>query len=239
MNRFYPTTTKTLSLSAALIAGLFFSDSIFAQQNVRNSKPTLNPISDYITRFSTDIRYIELEGITAGDEDDQEVKIDVSTEDKDLIENIGVDLVDNGKAIIYYQLKEGAVGSAKVKVVVTDNGETPASVSRTFHIITESLNHELAPDTALQAASRHLKAYPNPAVVSTRISFSTPHDEQLVAVELFTVSGAKVRRLFSGSTVAHQSYYVDVNSRDLAAGVYMVRLTGQSHSANMKLVVAK
>ena len=239
MNRFYPTSTKRLSITAALIAGLLFSNSTFAQQNVRNSKPTINPISDYVTRFSPDMRYIELEGITPGDEDDQEVKIDVSTEDKDLIENIGVDLVDNGRAFIYYQLKEGAVGSARIKVVVTDNGVAPASVSRTFHIITEALNHELAPDTVQQAASRLLKAHPNPAVTSTRISFSTPHDEQRVAVELFNVSGAKVRQLFSGSTVANKPYYVDVNSRTLAAGVYMVRLTGQAHSANLRLVVAK
>ena len=56
---------------------------------------------------------------------------------------------------------------------------------------------------------------------------------------MYTESGTKIKQLFMGSTLAHESYSVDVNSRNLAGGVYIVRLTGQSHTANLKLVVAK
>jgi hypothetical protein len=58
-------------------------------------------------------------------------------------------------------------------------------------------------------------------------------------VDIYTLSGAKIKQLFIGRTLAFQSYYVDVNSRNLATGVYIVRLTGQSHKANLKLVVAR
>jgi hypothetical protein len=240
MNFFYrPPTWKGIPMSISLLFSLFLSYSIQAQDNVRNSRPTLDQIPDYSTRFSTDLHFIELNGITAGEETDQEVIIAVSTGDKDLIESIEADLVDNGKAFIYYRLKEGATGTATVKVVVTDNGTTPSSFSRTFRIIAESLNRELPARPLLEAHNRHLKAFPNPAVLSTRIFFSTPVDEQRITLDMYTLSGVKIKQLFTGSTLARQSYSVDVNSRNLATGVYIIRLTGESHVSNLKLAVAR
>jgi hypothetical protein len=234
---YYPSKLNAISTSLALGLAIFLSGSIQAQVNTR---PTLDPITDYTTSFSTDIRYIELNGITPGEETDQDLTIAVSTGDEDLIENIGADLVDNGKAFINYRLKQGAAGTATVKVVVTDNGTTQSSITRTFHITIEGLNRELTTKYSLEEEANHdLKAIPNPALVSTRVFFSTPDDEQQVAVDLYTLSGAKIRQLFTGSTLAHRSYYVDVNSKSLAAGVYIVRLTGRSHTSNLKLVVAK
>lgn len=241
MNFYYnPSTWKGISISIPLAFSLFLSYSIQAQDNVSNSRPTLDRIPDYSTRFSTNLHFIELNGISAGEETDQEVTIAVSTGDEDLIESVEADLVDNGKAFISYRLKEGATGTATVKVVVTDNGATPASISRTFHITSESLIRGLPTKQLLQEAhNHHLKAFPNPALRSTRIYFSTPYDVQRVAVDMYTLSGVKIRQLFTGSTSARESYTVDVDSRNLATGVYIVRLTGQSHAANLKLVVAR
>lgn len=241
MNAFCnPSTWKGISMSISLVFILFLSYSIQAQDNVRNSRPTLDRIPDYSTRFSTDLHFIELNGITAGEETDQEVSIAVSTGDKDLIESVEADLVGNGKAFIYYRLKEGTTGTATVKVVVTDNGETPSSISQTFRITSESLNREVPTIPLLQEAYNHqLKAFPNPAVLSTRIYFSTPLDQQRVSVDMYALSGVKIMQLFAGSTSAHESYSVDVDSRKLATGVYIVRLTGQSPAVNLKLVVAR
>jgi hypothetical protein len=237
---FYPLKWNGISRSLALGLSIFLSCSIQAQVNVPNSRPTLDPIPDHTTSVSTDVRYIDLNGITPGEETDQQVSIDVSTEDKDLVESIGVDFVDNGKAVINYLLKAGAAGTATVKVVVKDNGATPSSFTRTFHIIIEALNRDLPTKSLLEeTVHHHLKAVPNPALVSSRVFFSTPNDEQSVVVDLYTLSGSKVKQLFTGSTLAGQPYYVDVNSRNLAAGVYIVRLTGQSHTSNLRLVVAK
>lgn len=226
-----------ISISLALGLTLFFSPAE-AQNNASNTRPTLDRISDYTTGFSKDVRYIELTGITPGDEIDQQVTIDVSTEDKDLIESIGADLVDNGKAFINYQLRPGAVGTATVKVVITDNGPTPSQVTRTFHIIIEGLTHEVDVKPE-QAFDDQLKAVPNPVVASTRIFFSTPSDNERVSVDLYSTSGIKLKQLFTGNTLANRPYYVDFNSKSLANGVYIVRLTGQSYTSNLKLVVTK
>lgn len=220
------------------LALLLFVSSITQAQNAANSRPTLDPISDHTTNFSKDVRYIEVTGITPGDEIDQQVSIDVSTEDKDLIESISADFVGNGKAFISYLLKEGAAGTATVKVVITDDAPVSASVSRSFHIIIDALNHEVVNESSIEEI-HSLKAVPNPAVASTRLFFSTPGDEQRVVVDLFTLSGTKIKQLFTGSTLANRPYAVDVNSKNLANGVYIVRLTGQSYSSNLKLVVAK
>ncbi len=235
-----PSTWKRIFMLLPLVFSLFLSCSIQAQDNVRNSRPTLDPIPDYSTRFSTDLHFIDLNGITAGEETDQELTIAVSTGDKDLIESIEADLVDNGKGFIYYRLKEGATGTATVKVVITDNGATPSSISRTFHIVSESLNREIPNKPLLQEAhSHHLKAIPNPASRSTRVYFSTPVDEQRIAVNIYTLSGVKIKQLFTGSTLARESYSVDVDSRNIPNGVYIVRLTGQSQAANLKLVITR
>ena len=237
---FNPSTWKGISMSISLVISLTLSYSSQAQDNVRNSRPTLDRIPDYSTRYSADLHFIELSGITAGDETDQEVSIAVSTGDIDLIESIEADLVDNGRAFIYYRLAEGAAGTATVKVVVSDNGAEQSSVTRTFHITCEGLNRDLPSKSILQEANNHhLKAFPNPAALSTRIYFSTPNDEQRVAVDMYTLAGVKIKQLFTGSTSARQSYSVYVNSRSLATGVYIVRLTGQSHAANLRLVVVR
>ena len=235
-----PSTWKGISTSISLLFCLFFSWSIQAQDNVRNSRPTLDRIPDYSTRFSTDLHFIELNGITAGEETDQEVTIAVTTGNKDLIESLDADLLDNGKAFINYRLREGATGTATVKVVVTDNGETPSSMSRTFHIISEALNHDIPTKPLFQEVhNHHLKAVPNPAALSTSVYFSTPGDEQRLSVDMYTLSGIKIRQLFTGSTLARKSYSVDVDSRDLATGISIVRLTGQSQITNLRLVVAR
>jgi hypothetical protein len=224
--------------SVALGLALVLSGSTQAQLNITNSRPTLDPIANDTTNFSPDIRYIELNGITPGEEADQQVSIAVATHDTDLVKSIGADLVDNGKAFINYQVREGAAGTATVKVVVTDNGATPSSFIRTFHITIEALNRELAPKSSIEASSL-LKAIPNPALVSTRIFFSTPHDEEIATVDLYTLSGAKIKQLFTGNMAVNRSYSVDVDVKNLASGVYVVRLTGQSQTSNLKLVVAK
>lgn len=223
----------------SLVISLFSSFSIQAQDNVGNSRPTLDRIPDHSTQVSADLHFIELSGITAGQESDQEVTIAVTTGDKDLIEFIDADLVGNGKAFISYRLKQGAVGTGTVKVVVSDNGATPASFSRTFHITAEGLTREFPTQPLSEVYNPHLKAIPNPSVLSTRIYFSTTDDEQQVTVDMYTLSGIKIRRLFTGSTLAHQYYSVNVDSRNLATGVYIVRLTGKANISNLKLVVAK
>jgi hypothetical protein len=224
----------------ALALGLFLSRPIQAQVSVSNSSPTLDAIADDTISFSPDIRYIELNGITPGEESDQQVSIVVSTQDSNMVRSIGADLVDNGKAFINYQLNEGATGTATVKVVVTDNGTIPSSFTRIFRITVEGLNHEIITEPPLEEeAATQLKAVPNPALASTRISFSTPQDEEHAVVDLYTLSGVKIQQLFTGSTLAQRPYYVDVSVKHLATGIYIVRLAGRSQTSNLKLAVAK
>jgi hypothetical protein len=223
-----------------LVLVLFVPVAMHAQNAGRNSRPTLDRIPDYSTRFSTDLHYIEVSGITAGDESDQELTISVSSGDDDFFESLEADLVGNSNAFINYRLKKGAVGTATVKVIVTDDGYVPASITRIFRITCEPLNHELSSKYLYKQESvQYMRAYPNPAGRSARVYFSTPHNEQRVAVDMYTLVGTKVRQLFTGSTVANESYAVDVNSALLANGVYLIRLTGHEHTEMLKLVVSK
>jgi hypothetical protein len=231
---------KRITTAVAVALAFLFSYSLQAQDIISNSPPTLDPVANDTTIQSSDIRYIELNGITPGQETDQQVQITVSTQDSDIVQSIGADLVDNGKAFINYQLKESATGTATVKVVITDNGPTPSSFTRIFHITIEKPERDLTTTSVPEeTVVEQMKAVPNPALLSTRLFFSTPQDEKLAVLDLYTLSGAKVLQLYAGNTLANRPYSVDVNVRNLATGVYIVRLTGQSQTSNLKLVVAK
>lgn len=212
-----------------------------AGQTIRstNTRPTFSPIADLTTRYSPDLRFIKLVNVTAGHEPDQEVNVSVSSKDQDLIETLGADLTGNGNGFIYYKLKQGATGTATVQVTVSDNAPVPAITTRIFHITVSSLLHDVPAITAPVITKTVLNAYPNPAIVSTQVWFSTPRDERSVAVDLYSLTGAKIRQLYNGSTKSGQSYSVSVNSRNLPAGVYLVRLAATSHTTQMQLAVGK
>lgn len=78
---------------------------------------------------------------------------------------------------------------------------------------------------------------PNPATRSTFVGVSTTTVRR-VTLDLFDVTGAKVRRLFSGiGTVDPTPVEIDVS--DLPVGVYFVRLNAGPCSKVRKLVVVR
>lgn len=81
-----------------------------------------------------------------------------------------------------------------------------------------------------------LQVHPNPAAMQSMLTIENPMHEA-VDVDLLTPSGAVVRRLQSGFTGATATMTIDV--RDLAAGMYFVRLQTGAHTVLQKLVVGR
>ena len=74
-----------------------------------------------------------------------------------------------------------------------------------------------------------LSAQPNPFRNRTMVSFSV-RETQKVVVEVFTVTGERVRLLHEGHTEANVSYQYEFEGNDLAPGVYLTRLTKENGS---------
>ncbi len=97
-----------------------------------------------------------------------------------------------------------------------------------------SASTDVTEQPAVNAPALHV--HPNPAAMQSMLTIENPTHEA-VDVDLLTPSGAVVRRLQSGFTGTRSTMTIDV--RDLAAGMYFVRLQAGAHTVQQKLVVER
>jgi hypothetical protein len=97
-----------------------------------------------------------------------------------------------------------------------------------------------APSEGPPAAFRLLPVVPNPALHRSRISFELP-EERAVRVEIFSVSGQRVRTLASGVRPAglHHALWdgADEAGGRVPAGIYFVSVRAGRAEARSKLVL--
>jgi hypothetical protein len=227
----------------ALLQPLAFS--VCAQNAAINSRPTLDGVDDIIVKSNGNTRFVALTGITPGDEQQQLTQVSVSNDNEALIDQLEVDQTSNGRAYIRYRLHPGASGSVNVSVRVNDNGYPAAEIGRSFNITVLPLqaytSHPKIPPTAVAAPPQKitLKAYPNPFVSNATITFSTPSDERQADLDVYSMSGEKIARLFQGSTIAGKSYSVPLGNAGLQPGVYIIKLTSSRQTEYVKLIFAQ
>ncbi len=79
---------------------------------------------------------------------------------------------------------------------------------------------------------------PNPVTVRARIAFTVPEDGPATIV-LYDLLGRQVARLFDGMATAGQLETITVDAADLAAGVYVYRLTHGTRAVTRTLNVTR
>lgn len=77
--------------------------------------------------------------------------------------------------------------------------------------------------------------YPNPFTARTNILFAAIQTGHAV-VELYTISGAKIRSLFSGSVVQGQVYNVAAGGPGLTKGIYIYRINNGQQKYTGRLI---
>ena len=81
-----------------------------------------------------------------------------------------------------------------------------------------------------------LIAYPNPFGGQATISFTTDRTEA-ARLDLYDSRGVRVRALYQGKAVAGQPVEVVVEGKNLAEGLYLIRLRTPSRTAGQRLVL--
>jgi len=100
-----------------------------------------------------------------------------------------------------------------------------------------SVNNAVAKnDVRKMAQLAQLTASPNPAQDFTNISFSVPVSD-MVTIELYDIQGRLVKSIFNAQINADTQVNIPLNTNDLQAGIYMVRLKNSSFQKNIRLVV--
>ncbi len=104
----------------------------------------------------------------------------------------------------------------------------------------EAVFGETSEEEAITISANALKfdAYPNPFVVSSRIEFTAAEDA-LVNVELFNVKGEFVKSIFSGNVRGHEKNQIQLDGSELAQGVYLCKLSTETETKFIKLILQK
>jgi hypothetical protein len=77
--------------------------------------------------------------------------------------------------------------------------------------------------------------YPNPFITNTNIQF-TASESGNTTVELYNISGAKVRTLFSGNVIQGQIYNVKAGDPGLPKGIYIYKLSNGNQKSTGRII---
>jgi hypothetical protein len=206
-----------------------------------NTRPTLDGIRDQVVRSAAGVRFIALSGITPGKESGQATRLTVTNSNNRLVESMNIDPLSNGTALIQYGIRPGAYGVSRVSVTVTDDGDEPETIARSFILTVKRPGK--APKKEPLVVSREsgmaLSGFPNPFYKKANISFSTRVAQHRVNLDVYDAAGVRVQQLFNGSTQAGRTYNIPVDGAGLAAGVYMIRMTTDQNNETIKMVLVK
>jgi hypothetical protein len=92
--------------------------------------------------------------------------------------------------------------------------------------------------SAAPAGLRLSAAWPQPVRTSGALRLSVDRDQRVEAF-LVDVSGRRVATLYGGAARAGQPSLLSLDARSLAAGVYFVRVNGETDSATRRVVVVR
>ncbi|MEM8485161.1 MAG: T9SS type A sorting domain-containing protein [Bacteroidota bacterium] len=90
----------------------------------------------------------------------------------------------------------------------------------------------------LPEAPTVLDIYPNPAASRARLNVAVNRAQE-VRVTLFDMLGRRVEEAFSGYLAADEKHVIELNASRLSAGMYMVRIQGDSFTESRSLVLVK
>lgn len=82
----------------------------------------------------------------------------------------------------------------------------------------------------------NLNIYPNPSSNNSTVNFSV-YGNKLVSLEIINVNGQKVQSIISGNLLSEGNYDYDINTADLAEGIYLVKLSIGERTFNQRLSV--
>jgi hypothetical protein len=93
---------------------------------------------------------------------------------------------------------------------------------------------QAAPDAVQSAVS----VYPNPAVVAATFAVTIAESAK-TTIEVYDLAGARVGRMELNQVIAGNEYKVSMDVSNLAAGIYMYRVTNGSVTEMGRMIVAK
>jgi len=111
------------------------------------------------------------------------------------------------------------------------------NLSADFYGVGESLNDAGDNRMSMKLTSHFIRSFPNPFNSETTISYSLLHPGY-VSLQLFNLYGQRVSKLFEGNRQAGV-YSANLSGRDLASGLYFMRLEASDQVLTRKVMLIR
>jgi glucuronoarabinoxylan endo-1,4-beta-xylanase len=190
--------------------------------NTSNPVPTLDNLANMVIDVNSGEQSLQLSGISDGVGFDQNILIDATSSNTNLIENPVVSYV-NGQSTgtLTFTPAADMTGITNITVTLTDNGEPVGTRSVTFSVSVAAptgLNNPLAGEISL---------WPNPVKESLRVNTS---DNNFTVYSILSAQGVVID---GGPVTKHQ---FDINTSGLPGGVYFLLLKGNNQNISIKFI---
>lgn len=126
-------------------------------------------------------------------------------------------------------------GSYAVEVTVNGIASNSINVPGAAFASDVAVAADVTSSDLVVAATNNLNIYPNPAKNQTTISYTLAKTAP-VSIKLYNVNGTAIRTLINTS-LAQGNHTLQLNTSNLAAGIYIVKMFTGSEIKNIKLVV--
>lgn len=185
-----------------------------------NSPLTINQVSNQIVLKNSGEHQVELSGISDGQGSTNGLTLTADVSNPALFSATSVSTIDvSGIASFTYTPATDAIGSALVTLTLTDGSSTR---QMSFYIFVNPLTGSDTPDADA------LVAYPNPASEVLNVRLDSRRYNQLAIQDL---SG---RTLYATKV---STDYLQVNTRPLTKGYYLLKATGKEGVAIVRVVI--
>jgi len=151
-----------------------------------------------------------------------------------------VDLAGGGDTLLHWDISSNPQRNVfPLSSEPTDLEFNPGQWILEKHEITSGIENEILPSTGVSRATLH-PVSPNPVLNNARIQFSLPHTGNAY-VAVHDAAGRLVRTLWSGQAGPGHTTVTwdraDDKGRNLAAGVYLIRMKAEGVTQTRKLIL--
>ena len=123
--------------------------------------------------------------------------------------------------------------------VITSIHASPSKTGTNTEPMEENMCNPLRTAAAMAPVKKNINAYiyPNPAKSVAHFTFERTGTKSHATVELFTISGSRVARIFDEDIEPDILYKVDYNTGDLPAGTYSYKIVSDDKVITGKLII--
>jgi hypothetical protein len=130
-------------------------------------------------------------------------------------------------------------------ITLTESGERSVTVTNnnicvdscTVNVVFSDISS--SEDQNAKTNPLKLNIYPNPFYNDASIEFKHSLSGQEIKIDIYNVIGEKVTQMHFGHTISEQWHKLTLQGSDLAAGIYMVRLTSGKTILHKRIILIK